>query len=126
MTTQAPALPTWKDLYDQTEKFWTAPLQSLLGTETFVSLMGTTREQILTQQKTSREAFEAYWAAVRLPSLADHARLAGQVVALENKLEGLEDKLDDVTGKLGAIATQLEAVMPQLEALAAKKAKTQN
>lgn len=108
MTNQAPALPTWKDLYDRTEAFWTAPLQTMLGTESFVQWMGTTREQYLTQSKTSREAFEAYWAAVRLPSLADHARLAGQVVQLESKIEGLEDKLD--------------AMMAQLEALSSRKA----
>ena len=106
MTTQAPALPTWKALYDRTEQFWTAPLQTLLGTESMASLMGTTREHYLTQQKTSRETLESYWAAVRLPSLVDHARLAGQVVALENKIEGLEDKLDAITAHLETLVAR--------------------
>lgn len=108
MTTQAPAfaLPTWKDLYDRTEQFFNAPMQILLGTESFASMMGVTREQYLTQQKATRDALEAYWSALRLPSLADHARLAGQVVALEAKIEGLEDKLD-------ALVSQLEAQRPR-------------
>ena len=100
MSTQAPALPTWKDLYDRTEQFWTAPLQAFLGTPTAASMMSTTREQFLTQNKVTREAFETTWAALRLPSLADHARLAGQVVALEAKVEGLEDKLDAISAQL--------------------------
>ena len=103
MSTQAPALPSWKDLYDQTERFWTAPLQAFLGTPTAAQMLGQTREQFLTGSKASREAFEAHWTAIRLPSLGDHARLAGQVVALENKIETLEDKLDLVLQHLEAL-----------------------
>jgi hypothetical protein len=71
--------------------------------------MSLSREQFLTQSKTTREAWETHWASLRLPSLSDHARLAGQIVALESKIEGLEDKLDTALAHLEALSTRARA-----------------
>jgi polyhydroxyalkanoic acid synthase PhaR subunit len=109
MTTQAPTLPTWKDLYDQAEAFWTKPIQTWLATDTAVASMSFTREQVLNQTAASRQTMEAYWEALRLPSKTDHARLAGQVVALEAKVEGLEDRLDTIIGQLETLLARKEA-----------------
>ncbi|MEB3198559.1 MAG: hypothetical protein VKP62_15285 [Candidatus Sericytochromatia bacterium] len=112
MTTPSPTLPplpTWKDLYDRTESFWTAPLQALLGSDSYLAAAGVLREQSLTQHQLTREALEAYWAALRLPSMADHARLAGQVVQLERKVEALHDQLDGLTEHLVALRAALAA-----------------
>lgn len=115
MTTQASPLPdvfmTWKDLYDRTEKLWTKPLHEMLGTETAARLMSLTRENALTQQQHSREALESYWEALRLPTKTDHARLAGQVVALEAKVEGVEDRLESIENKLDALTSRLELLL---------------
>jgi hypothetical protein len=113
MTTPAPGLPTIKDLYDRTEALLTAPLHALLGTETVASLMGTTRERFLTNSKTSRDLLENHWATLRLPSLADHARLAGQVVALENKIEGLEDQLSAMAAQLDILVSRTKTSKPE-------------
>jgi hypothetical protein len=113
MTTPVPTIPTIKDLYDRTEAFFTAPLQTLLGTETVASLMGTTREQYLTQSKTTRTMWESHWASLRLPSLVDHARLAGQVVALENKIEGLEDQLSAMAAQLDILVARTKSSKPE-------------
>ncbi|HEY9724607.1 MAG TPA: hypothetical protein V6D47_21575 [Oscillatoriaceae cyanobacterium] len=114
MTTQAAPspLPTWKNLYDQAESFWTKPLQELLATETVVGWMGLTRESVLTQQQASREMLEKHWEALRLPSKSDHARLASQVVQLENKVEGLEEHLEAISAKLDRVLSQLAAIAP--------------
>jgi polyhydroxyalkanoic acid synthase PhaR subunit len=99
-----PPLPTWKHVYDRTEAFWTGPLQALLGSESYMTAASVLREASLTRHKVTRETLDAYWETMRLPSMVDHARLAGQVVQLEHKVELLHDRLD-------AIGQQLEALL---------------
>lgn len=108
MTTQAFPLPTWKGLYDKTEAFWTAPINQMIGSDTYLGFAGLLREGALTRHEIGKEAMEAYWEALRLPTKADHARLAGQVVALEMKVETLHERLDTMTTKLDAILAALE------------------
>lgn len=102
-TPSLPPLPNWKEIYDRTESFWTKPLQTLLGSDSYLAMSSVVREQALTRHEMTREALEAYWDAVRLPSKADHARLAGQVVHLERKVELLNDRLDAMSAQLDAI-----------------------
>lgn len=110
MTTSTPSLPqipNWKELYDRTEAFWTKPLQQVLGSDSYLAMAGVVREQALTRHQLTKEAAEAYWDALRLPTKSDHARLAGQVVALEAKVEALNDRFDEVSTKLDAILAAL-------------------
>ena len=110
MTTSTPSLPqipNWKELYDRTESFWTKPLQQVLGSDTYLAMAGVVREQALTRHQITKEAAEAYWDAMRLPTKTDHARLAGQVVALEAKVELVNDRLDGLNTKLDAILAAL-------------------
>lgn len=117
MTTQAAPRPmlSWKDLYDRAESFWTKPLQEMLATESAAGWMGLTREGVLTQQQATRELWEKHWEALRLPTKTDHARLAGQVVQLENKIEGLEAQMEAIAGKLDQLLSQLAAESPENE-----------
>jgi polyhydroxyalkanoic acid synthase PhaR subunit len=96
-----------KQLYDRTEQLWTKPLQTLFGTESFVAGMSATRESVLHQQKASRELLERHWDTLRLPTKTDHARLAAQVVNLENKVDAMQDQLDRLEGKLDALISHL-------------------
>lgn len=118
-TPTAEPIVNLKQLYDRTEQFWTQPLQTLFGTESFVGAMSATRENVLTQTKTSRELLERHWDTLRLPTKTDHARLAAQVVTLENKVEGLQDQLDRMEQKLDALIAQL-AASPERPAATAK------
>lgn len=103
-TAPTPAFPmTWKELYDQTEAFWSKPLHQLLGSETMSAAFGLTRDNALTQHQLTREVLERYWETLRLPSMKEHTRLASQVVALENKVEGVEDRLQALHDKLDTI-----------------------
>lgn len=115
MTTSTPSLPqipNWKELYDRTESFWTKPLQQVLGSDTYLAMAGLVREQALTRHQVTKEAAEAYWDAMRLPTKTDHARLAGQVVALEAKVEAVNERLDGLSTKLDAILAALEGASP--------------
>ncbi|HEY9854204.1 MAG TPA: hypothetical protein V6D05_00615 [Stenomitos sp.] len=106
MTTQAPnaeLFKTWKEMYDQFEKTWTQPMQEMLGSESFVASMSATRESYLTNQDAMREGMEQYLKSLRLPSKTDFARLAGQVVALETKIEAIEDRFDTLEAKLDTL-----------------------
>lgn len=117
MTTQAaPDLfKTWKELYDRSEELWGKPMQEMLGTESFVRWMSTTREQNLTQQQMSRESLEKHWDSMRLPTKTDFARLAGQMVDLEAKVEALDDRLDDMEGKIDALFNRLDLILERLD-----------
>lgn len=96
-----------KALYDRTEQLWTQPLQTLFGTESFVAGMSATREGVLHQTKASRELLERHWDALRLPTKSDNARLAAQVVNLENKVDAMQDQLDRLESKLDALISHL-------------------
>jgi polyhydroxyalkanoic acid synthase PhaR subunit len=119
-----PPLPTWKELYDRTESFWTGPLQTMLGSDSYLAAASMLREGSLTRHKMTREALEAYWEALRVPSMADHARLAGLVVQLEHKVEQLHDKLDAVTHQLDAILAAVGGARPADEGGRGGKKKT--
>ena len=99
-----------KDLYDRTEQLLTQPLQTLFGTESFVTALSATRESALHQQKASRELLERHWDSLRLSTKSDNARLAAQVVVVENKIDALTDRLDSLEAKLSAVLTHLEAM----------------
>ena len=120
-TLPLPKLPNWKELYDQTEAFWAKPLQQVLGSDSYLAWAGTVREQALTRHQVGQDAMEAYWEAMRLPSKGDHARLAGQVVALEAKVEGLNDRLDVLTAKLDAILLAVSEAPRSEDASKSKK-----
>jgi len=106
---------TWKDLYDRSEELWSKPLQEMLGTESFVKWMSATREQTLTQQQMTRETLEKHWESLRLPTKTDLARLAGQVVDLEAKVEALDDRLDVIEGKIDALFNRFDLILERLD-----------
>ena len=116
MTTQASPRPelfmTWKDMYDRVEGFWTKPLQEMLATDTYVGTMANVRENILTQQNVAKDMMETHWETLRLPTKTDHARLAGQVVALEAKVDAAHDRLEGLEAKLDAILGKLDTLVP--------------
>lgn len=113
-TNAAEPILSLKDLYDRTEQFWTKPLQTLFGTESFVAGMSATRENVLSQHKVTKELLERHWDQLRLPTKTDHARLAAQGVALENKVEGLQDQLESLESKLDAVLINLSALSERL------------
>ena len=119
MTTNAgPDLFTsWKEVYDRTEELWSKPMQEMLGTESFVRWMSATREQTLTQQQMSRESLEKHWDSLRLPTKSDLARLAGQVVDLEAKVDALDDRLDVMEGKLDALFNRLDILLERFDSV---------
>ena len=117
MTTQAPPdlFKTWKELYDRSEELWSKPMQEMLGTESFVRWMSATREQCLTQHQMSRESLEKHWDSMRLPTKTDLARLAGQMVDLEAKVEALDDRLDGLEGKIDALFSRMDLLFERLD-----------
>ena len=72
------------------------------------------REALVTDPQ-QRLLLEASWEALRLPSKVDHARLAGQVVALEAKIEGVEDRLDRISDQLEQVLAKLNAPVVKQE-----------
>lgn len=110
--TQAPPDPfmAWKAMYDRAEPTWTQPLQDTMASESFVAWMSAVRESTLTQHQATRESMEKYWDSLRLPTKADHARLAGMIVAMEGKIEALEDRLESMEATLEAVLAKLDTL----------------
>lgn len=113
-----------KATYDKIEAFWSKPIQAFLETATANQLMGMTREQHLTQTKLVREQFEAFWTAMRVPTLGETARVAGMVVGLGEQIEALGDRLSAIEAKLDALSNRPAAPeAPAAKADEAGKAK---
>lgn len=122
----APDFDAWfspKAAYDRMESFWSKPLQAFLETATANQMMGFTREQHLTQSKLMREQWEAFWTAIRVPTLGETARVAGLVVGLGEQLEALGDRLASVEAKLDALGQRPAPEAPKVSEAKADEAK---
>lgn len=89
-------LPSWQEWYEEIEQLWTGPLHALLGSDGFNGLMAIQREFAFSQQQMLDRILDKQWELLRLPARREHARLAGQVVDLGQKMEALEDQLASV------------------------------
>jgi polyhydroxyalkanoic acid synthase PhaR subunit len=88
-------LKAWKDVYEQTEKFWGKTLNETLKTEEYSAWMGSILDLNLFQQKLLNDVTKSYLEKVNMPTQDDIARVASLVVNLENKIDGIEEFLEE-------------------------------
>ena len=96
----APPFDLWQQWYQQTEQFWGKAFDRSIDTSSFAALMGQTLDAYVSYTRTLREQTTRSLEAMNVASREDFARLAAQVVALEEKIDTLEDKLDRVLDRL--------------------------
>jgi polyhydroxyalkanoic acid synthase PhaR subunit len=90
----------WQEWYRQTEQFWGKAFEQTSDTSVYAAMMGQTLDAYVSFAKALREQTTRSLEAMNLASREDFARLAAQVVALEEKIDTLEDKLDQLLDRL--------------------------
>lgn len=94
-------LQAWKEVYEQTEKFWGKTLNETVQTEEYSAWMGSVLDLNLFYQKMMNDATKGYLEKVNIPTQEDIARVASLVINLENKVDNIEEFLDEKIESLG-------------------------
>jgi hypothetical protein len=110
-TPVTPALMTqWKQFLDQSIEAWSRALSEAMSTEAFAQMMGKTLDQWLVTQapakRVAEHSVEAALQALNLPSRAQVAGVAKQIIELEDRLDRLDDRLAGLARRID------EAVRP--------------
>jgi polyhydroxyalkanoate synthesis regulator phasin len=112
--TVSPDLMTqWKQFLDQWIAAWSKVLEQAMGTETFAQAMGKQLESFLKAagpvKKAAEQQVETALSALGVPSRSQMVGLAGQLVQLEEKVDGLEDRLDAILKRLNELGASAKA-----------------
>ena len=107
---------SWRELYDQYEEKLDASVQRFIRGDVFAASMAGMGERHAQTLKMAKDLMEAYWERLRLATKTDHAALAGQIVALEEKIDRLADTQDALVAELKATRGQLAEALAALGA----------
>lgn len=120
MANPTPTMPdlfkSWKEMYQQFESTWSSSVQEMLESEAFTQSLSLQREQYVKGQKLSRETLESHWEAMRIPTKSDVARVAAQIVSVENKVEELSDLLEGAEQRMARMEAMLEVLVGRVSA----------
>ena len=108
-------LQMWKSMTEYNQQAWSQFLKGMVGTPEFAAGLGRSASQSAVVRDGVRRAAKAYLEAANMPSRDDHTRLAGQVVALDAKLDDVEDMLKD--GEVDQLSRRLEGIIGRLDKL---------
>jgi|GEM_PF-4918504 polyhydroxyalkanoic acid synthase PhaR subunit len=118
----------WRAFYQASEKNWEAFFHEVLSTDTFAAALGRTLEGYLNTQGAFAKALERYMEqylkAINVPSRADITRIAGMIVALENKVDAVAatvESLEDVPAALKQLGEEVASVVTRTAGLAGIK-----
>jgi polyhydroxyalkanoic acid synthase PhaR subunit len=84
----------FRQWYEGTSEPWSRMLAGVIASEPYVAAVSRFLEGYTAYVKAVHGASEAYISALQLPTRADVARVAGLVVALEDKVDRIEDALE--------------------------------
>jgi polyhydroxyalkanoic acid synthase PhaR subunit len=128
-----PADPlTWfMQWYEGTSEKSAKAVGDIIGTEQFIQVASQFLESYASIARTLRRTNEAYFSNLQLATRSDIARVAGLVIALEEKVDRFEDIFDDFTdasvnapshhlevtleGRLKHLESKLDALSAKLE-----------
>jgi polyhydroxyalkanoic acid synthase PhaR subunit len=86
----------FNEWYNTTSKSWSRMAEDIIASEQFLEFTGPFLESQSNLISTFRHASEAYFKALRLPTLSDIAHVAELVVTLEEKVDNIEDAIERV------------------------------
>ena len=109
-----------KHWYDTASEKWSKAFGDAIGTAQFVEAMSYMLESYTSFASIFRQASEAYFHTLQLPTRSDLARLSRLVVNLEEKVDRIEDSLEDMGNDsahviAGSSLQRLEARLEQVE-----------
>ncbi len=96
----------FRDWYNASNEEWARNIESILGSEKFLQSSGPLMESYASAMRAFRVASEAYFKKLQLPTLADIARVAELVIALEEKVDKLDDNFESLEEHYSELADQ--------------------
>jgi polyhydroxyalkanoic acid synthase PhaR subunit len=125
--------------YEATSETWAKVVDDMLSSEKFIESASPFIEIYSNFVKTLHRANEEYFSNLQLPTRSDLARVAGLVVAVDEKVDKLEDALEDLedersqespllraaneglTKRLDLVESKLDKVLAALEKIEASE-----
>jgi polyhydroxyalkanoic acid synthase PhaR subunit len=118
--------------YKATSTPWSKLVEDLIGSERFLAFTDPFLESYSNLIKTSRDASEIYFKALRLPTHSDLTAIAELIIGLEEKVDNLEEVIErakdpttpgaapmvktaDIELRLNHIETELDRILALLE-----------
>lgn len=97
----------YKQCSAMAEDSWAKVLEKTLGTDLFAATMGKQLEDYLNFLDIFKKNTKTYFETLPFPTEQDINRLAGQIIALEEKIDFLEEGIDGLRERLETILTYL-------------------
>lgn len=85
----------WKNVYDQTESYWSKVLDENLATEDFSKGLGKVLDMNLQYTRLVNDSTNAYLEQMNMPSKDDLAKLASLIVNVEAKVDQMEEVVEE-------------------------------
>jgi polyhydroxyalkanoic acid synthase PhaR subunit len=86
----------FNEWYNITSKPWSKLMEDIIGSEQLLEFTGPLLESQSRLISTFRQASEAYFRALRLPTLSDIAHVAELVIAIEEKIDDIEEAVEHI------------------------------
>ncbi|MDF2946863.1 MAG: polyhydroxyalkanoic acid synthase, PhaR subunit [Bacillales bacterium] len=87
----------WKDMYDNSEKYWGKVLNETMAKEEYAKWMSSLLDMNLFFNKWYQDATKVYFESSQVPTKEDFSRIAKLVINVEDKVDHLEDLLEGIT-----------------------------
>jgi polyhydroxyalkanoic acid synthase PhaR subunit len=84
----------FNEWYDATSKPWASTVEDLIASEQFLAFTDPFLESYSHLTSTFRDASEAYFKMLRLPTLSDIARMAELIISLEEKVDAVAETIE--------------------------------
>lgn len=108
----------WKNVYEQTESYWSKVLDENLATEEFSRGLGKVLDMNLQYRKLVNDSTKAYLEQMNMPSKDDLAKLASLIINVETKVDQMEEAVEDaivVQADLEKQASEVKALQNEIK-----------
>ncbi|MBE3557828.1 MAG: hypothetical protein IMW89_01195 [Ktedonobacteraceae bacterium] len=95
----------FRQWYDATSEQWSKIVEQIISSDQFLTYTRPFLESYASLTRTFRQASEEYFKRLQLPTISDITRIAGLIVALEEKVDKTEDALENLEDMLAKAAT---------------------
>jgi polyhydroxyalkanoic acid synthase PhaR subunit len=103
-------LSFFREWYERTSETWSTVVGDVIGTEAFIQSASRFLDSYTSYQRTLRQTAETQLHTMQMPTRSDIARVAGLVVALEDKVDLLQDAFEARADEQAPPAATLDAV----------------
>ncbi|HHY74816.1 MAG TPA: polyhydroxyalkanoic acid synthase subunit PhaR [Bacillus bacterium] len=110
----------WKNVYDQTESYWSKVLDENLATEDFSRGLGKVLDMNLQYRKLVNDSTKTYLEQMNMPSKDDLAKLASLIINVESKVDQIEEVVEErivVQADAQAVASEVKELQIEVKNL---------